>query len=169
MPPPYFFVNVDQTQLLLQIYNYTAVPVIVCRIPEMDKIKSSICFSCCFGSEPNRDHRDTQQQSTSFSLMQTSSTWIRSKAQELPGIRGKCRGLISRIGKNRRHHSTDFRYDPFSYALNFDGGPDFDEDGDGSSSPYKYKSFSSRLPASPRLQPSTSHAQAQTDQTQIPA
>lgn len=43
----------------------------------------------------------------------------------------------------------DFKYDPLSYSLNFDEGPDND-DYDASNEMYnRYRSFSSRLPASP--------------------
>lgn len=61
----------------------------------------------------------------------------------MPEIREKCRSLISRIGRTRKH-STEFKYDPLSYALNFDVGcEDFliDE--------FPLRNFSSRLPASP--------------------
>ncbi|KAH7860831.1 hypothetical protein Vadar_018510 [Vaccinium darrowii] len=48
----------------------------------------------------------------------------------LPEIRNKCRDLISRIGCHRRRcSSADFKYDPLSYALNFDQGG-FDDDDD---------------------------------------
>ncbi|KAH7860374.1 hypothetical protein Vadar_012726 [Vaccinium darrowii] len=41
----------------------------------------------------------------------------------LPEIRNKCRDLINRISFHRRRCSTvDFKYDPLSYALNFDDG-----------------------------------------------
>ncbi|CAA6674667.1 unnamed protein product [Spirodela intermedia] len=43
----------------------------------------------------------------------------RRRCPEIPEIKDKCRGLISRLGKPRRQ-SGDFRYDPLSYALNFD-------------------------------------------------
>ncbi|CAA6672275.1 unnamed protein product [Spirodela intermedia] len=49
-----------------------------------------------------------------------------------------------RIARRRRS------YDPLSYALNFDEGPDFDDDG-GEISPaeFRYRNFSSRLPPTP--------------------
>ncbi|KAH7841941.1 hypothetical protein Vadar_026940 [Vaccinium darrowii] len=72
----------------------------------------------------------------------------------LPEIRNKCRDLISRIGCHRRHCSpADFKYDPLSYALNFDQGG-FNDDDD-----YYYceridevaplRNFSARVPRMP--------------------
>lgn len=135
----------------------------------MDKLKSTICFSCCFrGSDVDPLAHQTPAtapgSSASASMIRASSTWIRSRASELPE---RCGAIVSRFGKNahqqhqqqrRRHHhgSADFRYDPLSYALNFDDGPDFDEEADGepaSPSQYRYRSFSSRLPQSPPMPP----------------
>lgn len=54
-----------------------------------------------------------------------------------------------RVGKRRRRQQAagEFRYDAISYALNFeeDGGGE----GGGEGEPFKYRAFSSRLPASP--------------------
>lgn len=113
------------------------------------------CFSCCFGGGGGGgggvggEGYEPPQESQTASFVRSSSTWIRSKAQEIPEIKEKCRGLISRMAKPRRQ-SGDFRYDPLSYALNFDEGPDFDGDG-GEISPaeFRYRNFSSRLPPTP--------------------
>ncbi|KAG6591551.1 hypothetical protein SDJN02_13253, partial [Cucurbita argyrosperma subsp. argyrosperma] len=66
-------------------------------------------------------------------------------APELPKLRGLCRNLVARIGRScrRYHHSTDFRYDPSSYALNFEDEQVRDDD------EYPIRDFASRLPPSP--------------------
>ncbi|XP_022732403.1 kininogen-1 [Durio zibethinus] len=93
----------------------------------------------------------------------SSSTWLKS-----PEFKDKCRNLINRIGHGPGHrhsrslshsnghgyqgynhghgrrHSADFRYDPSSYALNFDEGSD-DSQLDG----FPFRNFSARLPPSP--------------------
>ncbi|TYG87727.1 hypothetical protein ES288_A13G238800v1 [Gossypium darwinii] len=78
----------------------------------------------------------------------TSSTWLKS-----PEFKDKYRNLINRIGNGHRHshshslgrrNSAEFRYDPSSYALNFDEGCDdsqFDE--------FPFRNFTARLPPSP--------------------
>lgn len=80
--------------------------------------------------------------------MSSSAAWVRSKANEIPELKDKCRSLVSRIGRSRRH-SGDFRYDPLSYARNFDEGPDFDEEEEVSPSDLQFRSFSARLPPTP--------------------
>ncbi|KAH7671894.1 hypothetical protein IHE45_09G017700 [Dioscorea alata] len=116
------------------------------------KLRSSICFSCCFRADRDSDDRQAT------SLMRSSSAWIRSKA---PEIGDRYRTFVSRMSQNhhRRRHSGDFRYDPLDYALNFDDGGDADDAylaGDLS----KYRNFSSRLPASPPPPPPPSSAVA---------
>ena len=115
------------------------------------KIHSSICFSCCFRSSAAAELDDDGHPP---SLIRSSSTWIRSKAQEIPEIKEKCWTMISRVGRHHRRGGqfADFRYYPLSYALNFDEGTgddlDFaDED------EFQYRNFSSRLPASPPERP----------------
>ncbi|KAJ0989524.1 hypothetical protein J5N97_007880 [Dioscorea zingiberensis] len=102
------------------------------------KIRSFLCFSCCFRGDPD-------DAPAAASLLRSSSAWVRSKA---PEVADRCRSLASRMGKQRRH-SVDFRYDPLDYALNFDDGPEAREGGDHAGDAFKYRSFSSRLPASP--------------------
>ncbi|KAF7104563.1 hypothetical protein CFC21_105453 [Triticum aestivum] len=43
----------------------------------------------------------------------------------------------------------EFRYDPLSYALNFDDGGSDDGDADGEVAAFRHRNFSSRLPPSP--------------------
>ncbi|XVF47968.1 hypothetical protein PTKIN_Ptkin03bG0152400 [Pterospermum kingtungense] len=80
-----------------------------------------------------------------------------------PEFKDKCRNLINRIGHGNGHghspghrhshshghghgrrHSTDFRYDPSSYALNFDEGCD-----DSQLDEFPIRNFTARLPRSP--------------------
>ncbi|XP_022756504.1 protein SHORT-ROOT 2-like [Durio zibethinus] len=89
----------------------------------------------------------------------SSSTWLKS-----PELKDKCRNLINRIGHGHgpghrhshnnghghhghghgRRHSADFRYDPSSYALNFDEGCD-----DSQLDEFPFRNFTARLPPSP--------------------
>lgn len=102
------------------------------------KLRSSLC--CCFPSV-NEYEKPTLPHSTSTS----------SSLHELPLFKDKCRNLLSRFGRGKRRCSGDFKYDPLSYALNFDEGPlEFgDEEGDESGFS---RNFSARLPASPPLE-----------------
>jgi hypothetical protein len=45
----------------------------------------------------------------------------------------------------------EFRYDPLSYALNFDeGGSDDSDEGADAAAAFRYRNFNSRLPPSPK-------------------
>ncbi|GAB4836830.1 hypothetical protein Ancab_001744 [Ancistrocladus abbreviatus] len=102
------------------------------------KLKSSICNSCCF-----MDHRDGYDDSESGQdsgrprLIRSASEWIKSG----PELKEKCINLFSRIS-HRRRCTNEFRYDPLSYALNF-------EDDDARIDEFPLRNFSSRLPPSP--------------------
>ncbi|KAL0907152.1 hypothetical protein M5K25_025699 [Dendrobium thyrsiflorum] len=98
---------------------------------------SSSCFSSCFGRSATV-YDDTP---SSVTLSRSPSSWFRSKASE----HIKCPNFISNIGK-RRHHSADFKYDPLSYALNFDEGSSEDTH---TTDDIRYRGFTARLPASP--------------------
>uniref|UniRef100_A0A5B7BC76 Uncharacterized protein n=1 Tax=Davidia involucrata TaxID=16924 RepID=A0A5B7BC76_DAVIN len=100
--------------------------------------KSSMSLSCCFHGRRFEEFDSSDDKPT-----RSPSTWLRSKAHDLPEIKGKCRNLMSRMGRHRRH-SADFSYDPLSYALNFDEGSA--EDAEDYESPVK--NFSRRLPSS---------------------
>ncbi|XP_052164519.1 uncharacterized protein LOC127781583 [Oryza glaberrima] len=103
------------------------------------------CLSCCFGGGDGDGEGEELGQRAARAL-RTSSRWVRDRAVELPE-------MVARAGGRRRkphlqHHQQqqlagEFRYDPVSYALNFE------EDGDGEAQPFKYMAFSARLPASP--------------------
>ncbi|OAY85552.1 hypothetical protein ACMD2_12280 [Ananas comosus] len=78
--------------------------------------RHSIGFSCCFSTSGGGEApAPSPTQSQSQSLLRSSSTWLRARAQDLPDI-------VGRLGRRRRFASGDFRYDPLSYALNFDEG-----------------------------------------------
>ena len=117
-----------------------------------NKLKQTLCLSCCF----RNSRRETLGSSSSSSSSSTTSTssddrltlgrapsmWLKSRVQELPEIGDKCRHLINRIGRHHRRHSSsaDFRYDPLSYALNFDDSHLYEA---------PLRNFSARVPASP--------------------
>lgn len=119
------------------------------------KLKHTICS--CFKHHPaDYDHLHDESQSPPTShhrLTRTSSAggMTSSKSEEFLNLKHKCRTLMSRMGNttprggnkyHRKSQSTDFRYDPLSYALNF-------EDDDALMDAYPYLNFSARLPRSP--------------------
>ncbi|CAH2079459.1 unnamed protein product [Thlaspi arvense] len=129
------------------------------------KLKSTLCIAGCFRTI-NHPHDISDRPSSPTTLTEKSTqsphgvvktksprlTRTLSKSQE------KCKNLINRIGgggvvggggvpghgKHIRRHTTDFHYDPSSYALNFDRG-DEDENVDR----FQLRNFSARLPRSP--------------------
>ncbi|GAB2275407.1 hypothetical protein Dimus_010169 [Dionaea muscipula] len=124
-------------------------------------MKPSICNYCCFPKHRHNEYSssvpsaaaalqhqlDVQDKSR---LIRSASTWIRSTK---PEIKDKCANLLSRIGKGyrgRRSYTKKaayFRYDPLSYALNF-------EDDDVSRlDEFPLRNFSARLPPSPTTIP----------------
>ncbi|XP_008790088.2 uncharacterized protein LOC103707399 [Phoenix dactylifera] len=115
--------------------------------------RSSFCLSACFGAAGDGGapgSPDGVGERQGASLLRSPSTWLRFKTHELPELRGKCRALVSShaAGKHhRRHHSSDFTYDPLSYALNFDEG--LESEFAANAEDLRYRCFSSRLPASP--------------------
>ncbi|CAH1432789.1 unnamed protein product [Lactuca virosa] len=139
------------------------------KISLKDKIKQSLCFSCCFtghrvetlrsesSSTSPGDNSNTQRP---LYLIGASSQWIKSRASvDLPEIKDKCRNIFGRIGcsnarqnHRRRRSSTDFRYDPLSYALNFeeDSYANLEDDA-------PLKDFSMRLPLSPPQSSTADH------------
>ncbi|RWW52760.1 hypothetical protein BHE74_00040803, partial [Ensete ventricosum] len=121
----------------------------------IQRLRSSLCSSCCFGGGAGDDDEVDLRPASPIG---SSTTWLRSRAQELQEIRGRCRNLVARVAPRHPHHharrgSGDFGYDPLSYALNFDDGPDDHHDDDdrlpGGGNAYRYRNFSSRLPPSP--------------------
>ncbi|GLU01274.1 hypothetical protein SLE2022_185860 [Rubroshorea leprosula] len=106
-----------------------------------DKLKSSIC---CFRSTDHGEVATIDLDELKPRTPRSPYTWLKSTAHELE-IKDRCRNLIARIGKQggrRQHGSSDFSYDPLSYALNF-------EDEANRADEMPVISFSSRLRASP--------------------
>jgi 3-methyladenine DNA glycosylase Mpg len=103
--------------------------------PQFDR-QSSLCFSCCFNGS------NGEEEAPAASLLRSSSVWIREKARGIPG-------MVQKFNRNRKE-SGDFRYDPISYALNFDMGEEYDADL-AQGEMLRLKNFSSRLPASPSV------------------
>ncbi|KDP33549.1 hypothetical protein JCGZ_07120 [Jatropha curcas] len=112
-----------------------------CHAPSLkDRLKFSIC---CFATSYNNPS-ETLDSDDGRRLHTPRSTyaWLKSTAQDLE-IRDKCWGLIGTRGKNRRrYNSSDFRYDPTSYSLNF-------EDENNREDELPLSNFTARLPPSP--------------------
>ncbi|OMO61607.1 hypothetical protein CCACVL1_23374 [Corchorus capsularis] len=101
-----------------------------------EKLKSSIC---CFLPPHLNDGAD----------MEPLEDQMKSRTPRSPHvIKDKCRHLIARIGKRgrRQYHSSDFSYDPMSYALNF-------ENESSRADELPIMNFMSRLPATPERTP----------------
>ncbi|GFP94160.1 hypothetical protein PHJA_001560500 [Phtheirospermum japonicum] len=105
--------------------------------------KSSVVgnITCCFNGATHTQHRRRASLDGSHRKL-TTSAWFKSKTNDLPEIKGRCRNFISRMGRHRRHSSADFSYDPLSYSLNFD-------DDAPSSSDDAMMNFNARLPVTP--------------------
>ncbi|KAF5183195.1 hypothetical protein FRX31_027218 [Thalictrum thalictroides] len=99
------------------------------------KLRYSLC--CCF---PLDDYERPNNNKSSVITTSSSSSSL-----------SQFKELFSRIGKaasrrGRRSNSADFKYDPLSYALNFDqGSQEFYYNDDD----FPLRNFASRLPASP--------------------
>ncbi|KFK30759.1 hypothetical protein AALP_AA6G022800 [Arabis alpina] len=123
------------------------------------KLKSTLCITGCFRTT-NHHRNDVPDRPTSSPVTPTESprNGIKTKSPRLTRTlsksQEKCRSLINRIGgggvvpggpgKHIRRHTTDFHYDPSSYALNFDRG-----DEDDNVNRFPLRNFSARLPRSP--------------------
>lgn len=120
------------------------------------KLKNSLCFSCCF---PHHHRNNTTTPTTKLYSLDyrpppppssdenPSLIWIKN---DFPDIKDKCRTIFNFIGngngnRHKRHSSAEFRYDPLSYALNFEDGYEDDE--------APLRNFSSRLPPPPPSPP----------------
>ncbi|PKU68838.1 uncharacterized protein LOC110100292 [Dendrobium catenatum] len=80
------------------------------------KTRPIIRFPCCSRVANSEDPPVVEA-----SVIRSTPSWIRAKAMELPEMKECCRRLI---GKSSGRQFGDFRYDPISYALNFDDGDD---------------------------------------------
>ncbi|KAI3858353.1 hypothetical protein MKX03_024677 [Papaver bracteatum] len=137
-------------------------------VPLKHRRKPSICISCCFRNNHNNHEHiipspspspspDFNNHFKSFrSTLKSPTSWLKSRVNhhnsrphhEFPEFKEKCKNLMSKMGRNRRH-SADFRYDSISYALNFDEGVSDDTHPDYYQDQFPMRNFSSRLPASP--------------------
>lgn len=115
------------------------------------------CLKSCFSSSVHHGHSvsDDEDAARDSRTPRSPYKWLKSTAaQEIPDIRFRCRSLMARLGRNgarRTYNSSDFSYDPSSYALNFDDaafGRRSDGDGDES---FPFRDFSARLPLSPKV------------------
>ncbi|KAM7477204.1 hypothetical protein LguiB_024447 [Lonicera macranthoides] len=122
----------------------------------MGKLKQTFnCFSSC-SSSPRRPLDSPSSTSSSISddyssPGKVSTMWIKTRDHDFPEIKDKCLNVFNRICNHHHHHhhrrysSENFKYDPLSYALNFENGSYDDE--------ARFRNFSSRLPASPAINP----------------
>ncbi|KAB2080254.1 hypothetical protein ERO13_A05G056900v2 [Gossypium hirsutum] len=104
-----------------------------------EKMKSSIS---CFGWTPYIE--------ISVAMGQIEEEVKKSRTPRTPHIKEKCKSFISRIGKGGRkqYNSSDFSYDPLSYALNFE-----DETHLADKLQNNIMNFTSRLPPTPDRAP----------------
>ncbi|KAG0454515.1 hypothetical protein HPP92_023807 [Vanilla planifolia] len=93
------------------------------------KIQSAICFSRCFRCAKGGEGDGPAPPRSSE-------------------VKERCRALISRIGRPPRRYEGEFRYDPMSYARNFDEGG---EDGSADEERFRFRDFASRLPSTPPM------------------
>ncbi|KAL2458007.1 hypothetical protein Adt_46117 [Abeliophyllum distichum] len=119
-----------------------------------NKLKQSLCFSCCFRRCRHHSHHhplNSLPPPCFVSDDKPTVIWIKTKVphdQTLSDIKVKCRNMLGFSGtKHKRYSSAEFRYDPLSYALNFEDGCD----DDGNEVPLR--NFTARLPASPPVKP----------------
>lgn len=124
----------------------------------MGKLRQTFnCFSSC-SSSPRRPLDSPSSSSSSSSSFtsddygKVSTMWIKTRDHDFPEIKYKCRNVFNRICNHhhRRYSSENFKYDPLSYALNFENGSYDDEP---LTDEARFRNFSSRLPASPAINP----------------
>ncbi|OIT38606.1 hypothetical protein A4A49_00936 [Nicotiana attenuata] len=119
--------------------------------------RRSSSVSCFFSSNYNStsDHISHVSSSSSSThevpklKKSPNQSWIRSKNhhEHFPDqIKGKCKNIMNRFGRHRRHSSADFSYDQLSYAKNFEDSNEtsFDDTED-----FPPRNFTARLPSSP--------------------
>lgn len=108
-----------------------------------NKIKDSLCFSCCFRRRDGGGHFSIHHCPPSPSDDSPAVVWVKPHDHSLLEIKDKCRAMLGLAGaKHRRHSSVEFRYDPLSYAMNFEDGFDCDDEA-------PLRNFAARLPPPP--------------------
>ncbi|KAK4374832.1 hypothetical protein RND71_005509 [Anisodus tanguticus] len=106
--------------------------------PFFNIFKNSLCFSYCF---PHR-HRCTPPPPSS-SDEHPALIWV--NPEEPNNLKDKILTALNFVSnRHKRHSSTEFRYDPLSYLLNFEDGLSDNEEENA-----HLRKFSSRLPHSP--------------------
>lgn len=108
------------------------------------KLKNSLCFSCCFHRRPPSPPLSSDEN--------PSLIWVNvEEPNNLLNLKDKVLTVLNFVGngsnRHKRHSSTEFRYDPLSYSLNFEDGFDDNEE------EAPLRNFSSRLPPSPPVKP----------------
>ncbi|KAH0774430.1 hypothetical protein KY290_011567 [Solanum tuberosum] len=111
------------------------------------KLKNSLCFSCCFPHR--RPPPPPPPPPPSSSDENPALIWVNNdEPSNLPKLKDKVLNVLNFVGtgsnRHKRHASTELRYDPMSYSLNFEDG--FDDDNEEIA---PLRNFSSRLPPSP--------------------
>uniref|UniRef100_A0A7N0V6C3 Uncharacterized protein n=1 Tax=Kalanchoe fedtschenkoi TaxID=63787 RepID=A0A7N0V6C3_KALFE len=72
-------------------------------------------------------------------LLRASLTWLKARMSDFPELGDRYRSIVSRLGRTQRSHASDFSYDAFSYALNFEDESRVDDE-------FPPRRFSARLP-----------------------
>lgn len=123
------------------------------------KLKQTLCFSCCFGRRHDH-HLPLHHTPPSPSDENPTVVWVETKGSDnhsLTEIKERCCTMFGISGSKHKRHSTavEFRYDPLSYALNFEDGFDYDDEA-------PLKSFVAKLPPSPPVPTSVTWVRLET-------
>ncbi|XP_051149101.1 uncharacterized protein LOC127263871 [Andrographis paniculata] len=112
----------------------------------LHRLTQSLCFSCCFHRRRRRRHFPLpSDENPTLIWIECGKSRPPHDHQSLSEIKEACCSIFGIAGvKSRRYSMAEFRYDPLSYALNFEDGFEFDDEA-------PLKSFSARLPPSPPL------------------
>ncbi|KAG5629681.1 hypothetical protein H5410_001398 [Solanum commersonii] len=105
------------------------------------KHRKSSSVSCFLSSTSDQISHDSP---SSSSPNETSK--FKKSHHHFPEIKEKCKNIMNRFGRHRRHASADFTYDQISYAKNFE---DNDETNFDDTEDFPQRNFISRLPPSP--------------------
>ncbi|MCD7471543.1 hypothetical protein HAX54_012036 [Datura stramonium] len=103
--------------------------------------RRSSSVSCSLSSTSNQISHDS-----SLSSANETSKLKKSPHRHFPEIKERCKNIMNRFGKHRRHASADFSYDQLSYSKNFE---DNDEKSFDDVEDFPQRNFTARLPSSP--------------------